>query len=830
MQAAGGYAIITHSPPLRRNIDAVKARLLVPAAIVVLVLLASLIYVLTLSITVRGVVSDALTGEPLGGVAVRSGAASAQSDAQGRYSLSNVARSAGVTLTLDGFQPGNGVAHTGSLLDRSTTLDVALQPVVLEGIVSDAVSAQPLANAVVALGGDRRVTAADGTYRFVRVKQDAVIQVSADGYDARSLGFGGETVLPVALEPNTVTVAAVDGDDNSPIGHAVLSNDGHALQPSGDRFVLRGVKQQTQLTAQADGYLPATLRYTGGPAITITLTANSVAGLVRDQASGQPLAGITITLQQAAATRTTSSAAGGVFQMRQVRSGALLTASSPDHETAVITYTGQPTLAFILRPDALRGVVRDLYSGQPMAGVTITVQQSALANQAGSDSAGVFRLAHVPLGALVSATAAAHASASITYTGQVSVELALRPNTLRGVVRDAAGQPIAGAAVSAGSVKTTTTANGAYTLAGIAEGASLIVDAAGHDRASVTIGQLTTLDVRLGSLTARGIFIPFYLLTVPERVRSLIDFAGRSGMTAIVVDIKGDDGYIAYASDTPLAKEIKPQYRGSMIGLDEVLSLAKQRGMYTIARMVVFKDNLLVDARPDLSVTDSRTGKAWDDCGNGSTLWADPFRKEVVDYNAGIAEEAARMGFDEVQFDYIRFPPACIQGAGLAYAHYAVTSTMETRIAAIDTFLAEARRRVRPLGVALAVDTFGWTMFRDDDLMIGQRIEDMAKHVDYICPMVYPSTWEFGALGLDYVPSHPYEVVYQSIKFAMNRLKATPGVKIRPWLQDFDDYQSRELAYGVRELDLQRRGAADAGAEGWLLWNAGGVYTEETAP
>ncbi len=809
-----------------------KARRLIPAALILLVLLASLIYVLTLSITVRGVVTDALTGEPLGGVAVRSGAASAQSDTQGHYVLSHVARAGDLTLALDGYQPAGGAVSVGSPLDRNATVDVALQPVVLEGIVTDAASAQPLANAAVDVGGDKLVTAGDGAYRFVRVTHDATVQVSADGYEPLSLSFGGENTLQVILEPNTVAVVALDESERSPIGHAVLSKEGLAVQPSGDgRFILRGVKQQAQFSIQADGYLPATRRYEGGSVVTVTLAANSLAGLARDQATGQPLSGITITLQQTDSTRTTISAAGGVFQLRQVRSGAVLTASGPDHETSAMTYTGQPTLTFALRPDALRGVVRDLYTGLPMTGVSVTVQHSAIANQTGSDGAGVFRLSHVPLGALLSATAAAHDSAAITYTGQVSVELALRPNTLRGVVRDgASGQPIAGAEVSAGSVSMTTAANGAYELAGIPEGASLIVNAIGHDRALVTIGQLTTLDVRLGSLTARGIFIPFYLLTVPERVRSLIDFAARAGMTAIVVDIKGDDGYLAYKSDTPLAKEIKPQFQGSMMGLDEVLRLARQRGMYTIARMVVFKDNLLVEARPDLSVTDSRTGKPWDDCGNGSTLWVDPFRKEVVDYNAGIAEEAAHMGFDEVQFDYIRFPPACIQGAGLAYARYEISSTMETRIAAIETFLAEARRRVRPLGVALAVDTFGWTMFRDDDLMIGQRIENMAKYVDYICPMVYPSTWEVGALGLDYVPAHPYEVVYQSIKFAMTRLKATPGVKIRPWLQDFDDYQFKKLTYGVRELDLQRRGAADAGAEGWMLWNAGGVYSEETSP
>jgi hypothetical protein len=340
----------------------------------------------------------------------------------------------------------------------------------------------------------------------------------------------------------------------------------------------------------------------------------------------------------------------------------------------------------------------------------------------------------------------------MTYSGQISVELALRPNSLRGVVRDAStGQPVAGAAVRVGEVETKTSPHGEYVLRGIPIGQPLLVTASGYDRAQQNIGQTTSLDVKLQSFSVRGIYIPFYLLTVPERVRALINFADRAGMNALVIDIKGDDGRLAYKSQIALASEIEAPYAGSMIGLDDVLKLAKQ-GMYTIARMVVFKDNMLAKGRPDLAVRDKLTNQAWDDCGSGSTFWADPFRKEVIDYNAGLAEEAARMGFDEVQFDYIRFPPACVSPR-LANATYAVTATVESRSGAITSFLAEARKRLQPLGVAISVDTFGWTLARDDDASIGQRMEDIATYVDYISPMVYPSTWEAGALGVSYPPA-----------------------------------------------------------------------------
>ena len=159
----------------------------IPAALLLLVLLAALIYVLTVRLTVRGVISDAVTGAPLSGVVVSAGEISVQSDAQGRYVLGDLSRAPNLALTLDGYQPAALAVPNPSLLDRETTLDATLQPVVLDGIVTDAATAKPLAGATVAVGSDKQVSAADGTFHFVRVKRDAAIEVSADGYDVRAL-------------------------------------------------------------------------------------------------------------------------------------------------------------------------------------------------------------------------------------------------------------------------------------------------------------------------------------------------------------------------------------------------------------------------------------------------------------------------------------------------------------------------------------------------------------------------------------------------------------------------------------------------------------------
>lgn len=780
---------------------------------------------------VHGFVADALTHAPLAGVQVSGGERTTFSDEQGAYDLARSPGAGEFTFALDGYETVRPPALSEPWLTPDIALNVALQPVVVSGIIADAATGQRVAGAEVATGEQTVQTTADGAYTLLRVKANTSVTVRAAGYDERTVPWRGEAELSIALEQNTVAAVVVDARDGSPLAHAALEASDSEVRPgAAGSFVLRRVTPATTLRATADGFLPATQSYTSGAAITLALTANTVTGTVRDLVTGAPLAGITITVQQAGAPITTLSN-GGAFALRGVRQGATISAAGPNHETAAITYSGQASLALALRPDTLSGIVHDSFTHAPMAGVTVTVQQGDSARSEVSDGAGAFRFSHVPLGAQLAASAPAHAPAVITYTGQPTIELALRPNTLRGIVRDGkTGQPVAGARVSVGGVGGVTAADGSYSLAGIAGGLPLVVDAPGFDRTPLTIGPLTTLDVRLFAANVRAIYIPFYLLTAPNRVRTLIDFAARAGMNGIVVDIKADDGYLAYASALPLAQQIGAPWPGEMMSLNEVLALAKQRGLYTIARMVVFKDNVLALARPDLAVTDRRTGAVWDDCGTGSTLWADPFRAEVVAYNVGIAEEAARLGFDEIQFDYIRFPPACVDPERLANAQYSVVATNESRVAAIETFLIEARRRLKPLGVAIAVDTFGWTLLRNDDMAIGQHMETMARHVDYICPMVYPSTWEDGALGLEYPPAQPYELVYRSLSGGLARLKDVPGVRLRPWLQDFDDYRYRELPYGIAELDAQRRATQDAGGVGWMLWNAGGEYTEETTP
>jgi len=208
-----------------------------------------------------------------------------------------------------------------------------------------------------------------------------------------------------------------------------------------------------------------------------------------------------------------------------------------------------------------------------------------------------------------------------------------------------------------------------------------------------------------------------------------------------------------------------------------LLGTLKERGIYTIARIVVFKDNLLGAARPDLAIK-TANGQLWRD--REGLVWMDPSKKEVWDYNIAIAEEAARNGFDEIQFDYVRFPDQ--KGPIFDKAN-----TEKNRVNAISGFLQEARKRLIPYNVFLAADIFGYVAWNQNDTYIGQRLDSIAASVDYLALMLYPSGFQFGIPGYTNPVEHPYEIIFRTLEKAQQRT-GIPAVRFRPWLQGFRDY------------------------------------------
>ena len=389
--------------------------------------------------------------------------------------------------------------------------------------------------------------------------------------------------------------------------------------------------------------------------------------------------------------------------------------------------------------------------------------------------------------------------------------------TVSGRVVDQDRKPLAGASIVVRGTEVSTDADGVFKLEQVPPEATLLVKLPGYEKLVVppTRGPVEAV---LRPQAIKAAYLTYFGFGDRGIRGRVLDLTARTELNALVIDVKGDRGWIIYPTEVPLAVEIGAQGPGTLRDFDGMMADLKARGIYTIARIVTFKDNILATARPDLAIIDTRTGKPWID--NEKLAWADPFREEVWAYNIALAKEAVRRGFDEVQFDYVRFPTDGKLGA----AKYSKPNSRETRLPAIAAFLERARREIGPTGGFVAADLFGYTAFNENDTDIGQRIEELAPHLDFICPMVYPSGYHKGIPGHPNPVLVPYKVVHESVRLIRKRA-GTHVVKVRPWLQDFKDYAFDRRIFGVNEVQAQIRGSEDAGGIGWMLWNPRNDYT-----
>jgi hypothetical protein len=391
------------------------------------------------------------------------------------------------------------------------------------------------------------------------------------------------------------------------------------------------------------------------------------------------------------------------------------------------------------------------------------------------------------------------------------------PVTVEGRVVDPQGKPLRQVSVHAGALIALTDAEGRFAIGPLGVDRTVLVKLPGYERQRVTLeGAAPTVTLKPQAIKAA--YLTYYGIADKGIRERVFDLLGRTELNAVVIDVKGDRGLIPYRTQVPAALEAGALGPVIMKDFDQILADLKRRNVYTIARIVAFKENVLAAARPELAVIDTRTGKPWID--NEKLAWVDPTREEVWDYLIAVAKEAALKGFDEIQFDYVRFPT----DGKLAAAKYSKPITPQVRIETIAAFLAKARKELGPTGVFLAADIFGYTAFNENDTDIGQRIEDIAPHVDYLSPMVYPSGYHLGIPGYRNPVSHPYEIVRESVRLTRKRTEGMP-VQIRPWIQDFKDYAFDRRIFGVSEIRDQIRGADESGGAGWMLWNPRNDYT-----
>jgi hypothetical protein len=384
---------------------------------------------------------------------------------------------------------------------------------------------------------------------------------------------------------------------------------------------------------------------------------------------------------------------------------------------------------------------------------------------------------------------------------------------LKGTVVDAQTQkPVQAATVFHNGAAVRTAVEGKFELKAVDPSKPVLVKASGYRQVSLPVSESRTLKVVLKPFDAKGLYLTHYGVSskmLRNRVLGLID---ETDLNAVVIDVKGDRGLLSSRYDIPLAAEIGALKLPTIKDVRAFVAGLHERNIYAIARIVVFKDNILATAKPEWAIIDTRTQKPWID--REELAWVDPFRKEVWNYNIAIAKEAAKAGFDEIQFDYMRFPT----DGKLSAAKYSQPNNMENRVKTINAFLETTARELLPYNVYFSGDIFGYTPWNYNDTDIGQKIEEVAKHLDYLCLMVYPSGYHLGIPGYRNPVQHSREVVYYTLEKAAKRLDGQ-SKKLRPWLQNFRDYAFDRRPYNGNDIKLQIQACEQARTSGYLLWD-----------
>ncbi|WP_404458778.1 putative glycoside hydrolase [Oceanobacillus kapialis] len=313
-----------------------------------------------------------------------------------------------------------------------------------------------------------------------------------------------------------------------------------------------------------------------------------------------------------------------------------------------------------------------------------------------------------------------------------------------------------------------------------------------------------------------------------SRFESLVDMIDSTELNAMVIDVKEDNGNLTFQPEE--GSPYEDIAKNFIDDPEQMMKTLEEKGIYPIARVVVFKDSVLAKKRPDLSFQEN--GQVWEN-GKGEAF-VSPFQKEVWEYNVGIAKMAAEMGFQEIQFDYVRFPEGFeTRDDELEYSmgDYADSdmNNIKKRVQAVTDFVAYAKDEMSSYDVDVSVDIFGYAATIEEAPGIGQNFSKISSNVDVISSMIYPSHWS-SYFGIEVPDKEPYKLVKEYAKVENEVLGALENPPVsRPWIQDFEApwlYSGPTKQYGKAEVEAQIKALHESGINEFLLWNSGNSYTE----
>lgn len=347
----------------------------------------------------------------------------------------------------------------------------------------------------------------------------------------------------------------------------------------------------------------------------------------------------------------------------------------------------------------------------------------------------------------------------------------------------------------------------------------------GSDTDSSSLLQETFGQDNRKAVKVRGIYVSGPRAGSETYMKELVDLVDTTELNAMVIDIKNDLGEVTYNMNNDVVKDLKAN-RNYIKNIKALVSELKEKDIYLIARIVAFKDPILAEGKPELSIK-MKDGSIFRDK-NGDS-WVNPYNKEVWDYLVSIGKEAAELGFDEIQFDYIRFST----DTAIKNADFGDAAKGKTKMDVITEFTKYACENLKPLGVYVSADVFGTIIDSETDAkIVGQDYKEMAKYLDYICPMIYPSHYQDGSYGIKHPDLEPYQLIYKALEKSQEVLGDGEGdgeqAEVRSWLQDFTaTWLDNHKTYGAKEIKDQIQAVYDAGYDEWILWNGSNNYTKD---
>lgn len=582
-----------------------------------------------------------------------------------------------------------------------------------------------------------------------------------------------------------------------------------------------------------------------------TMTPRALIGSVTDKFSGKPISGAEVTANGI----LTATAADGMFYYDDIPLNAKLEAKAGGYHEVTMETGVANRVDIKLAPSTLSGRVLDATTGQPLANVLVRMTlPSASAPVTGTQPLTPTDTLTPTVTVTVPATdtqrlgkvLAAPISANLVMTSVIAptaTTKAVGPTNTTGPTNTPAPTktPLPPTATPTpkpippmgdGFVAVYTDEGGNYFFDNVPEGAIVTFKMPGYKLTKIDTIDAGTKDVALEQFKVEAIYMTANWASSSDLLEDTLNWVKDSRINAVVVNVQNDASEWVYDTQNPdvLAAGNHDKF---MKDMSELVTDLKSRGLYVIARIVTFQQKSMAEAKPEWAVKSSTTGKPWKGGYAAQQEWLDASNPAVQDHMVAMTKEVIDLGFDEIQYDYVRFPsdPAPSETGEMVFSAGPITDT--GKVASLKQFLTKAYDVIQPSDAFMSIDVFGYTLWPDRDGapilgVIGQVIPELIDHTDYIAPMIYPSHFSPGEQDCDVPAQCAYELVHKSGEYAQD-LFAGHRTKYRPWLEDFDwpgaDYTSDDSTL----VPDQIRAAAETGAWGWMMWDASISYDPRSA-